>query len=93
MLIAVVDNQGASSPLQALGTPSPTNLADKLIQIQTEKPALRNTWIRSICFASFGAGVETIAITVSALFNFMLSHPGCQERIQQEIPRQGSVAR
>jgi hypothetical protein len=34
---------------------------------------------------NFGAGVETIAVTVGALINHVVSHPGCQERIHREI--------
>jgi len=39
----------------------------------------------SMCMGSFGAGVETTAITVSALLNYVMSHPGCQELVQNEI--------
>jgi cytochrome P450 len=34
---------------------------------------------------NFGAGVETIGITVSTLICNILDHPGCQEKIQAEI--------
>jgi cytochrome P450 len=34
---------------------------------------------------NFGAGVETIAITVSSLVIAIISHEGYQERIQAEI--------
>lgn len=34
---------------------------------------------------NFGAGVETIGITVSTLICKILDHPDCQEKIQAEI--------
>jgi cytochrome P450 len=63
----------------------PTTIADRLFQIQAEKPALKDHWIESACDANFSAGVETIGITISTFLDAMLSHPGCQARIQKEI--------
>jgi cytochrome P450 len=38
-----------------------------------------------MCIGNFNAGVETIGITISTFLNFVISHPGCQARIQNEI--------
>lgn len=38
-----------------------------------------------MCFTNFGAGVETTAVTVSALINHIVSHPGCQGKVQAEL--------
>lgn len=63
----------------------PTTIADKLLQIQGEKPALKDGWVKDACVQNFNAGVETIGITMSTFINFIASHPGCQEQIQREI--------
>ncbi|CAO2648458.1 Nn.00g077250.m01.CDS01 [Neocucurbitaria sp. VM-36] len=63
----------------------PTTIADKLFQIQSEKPALTTPWIKEMCFANFNAGVETIGVTISTFLAYIMSHPGCQARIQEEI--------
>ena len=42
-------------------------------------------WLTDMCIANFNAGVETIGITISTFLNFVMSHPGCIERIQKEI--------
>lgn len=63
----------------------PTTIADRLLQIQAEKPALKDSWIKDMCIGNFNAGVETIGITISTFLNYVMSHPGCQERIQKEI--------
>ncbi|KAH7319357.1 benzoate 4-monooxygenase cytochrome P450 [Rhexocercosporidium sp. MPI-PUGE-AT-0058] len=62
----------------------PTDIAAKLLQLQTEKGQLSDKWIMSMCMTNYGAGVETIGITVSALVNNIVTH-GCQDRIHQEI--------
>lgn len=38
-----------------------------------------------MCISGFNAGVETIGITISTFLSFVISQPGCQERIQKEI--------
>ncbi|KAH7396370.1 cytochrome P450 [Pyrenochaeta sp. MPI-SDFR-AT-0127] len=60
-------------------------IADKLFQIQAEKPALQDNWIKDMCISGFNAGVETIGITISTFLSFVISHPGCQEKIQIEV--------
>lgn len=59
----------------------------KLLQLHSEKAPLKNKdhWITSICLTNFGAGAETIAITVGTLIMNIVSHAGCQERVQREI--------
>ncbi|KAH8711861.1 cytochrome P450 [Phaeosphaeriaceae sp. PMI808] len=60
-------------------------IVEKLFQIQIEKPALKNAWIKDMCIAGFNAGVETIGITISTFLAFVIEHPGCQEKIRVEI--------
>ncbi len=38
-----------------------------------------------MCLTNYGAGVETIAVTVGSLINNVVTHPGCQERVHQEL--------
>ena len=68
----------------ALSVPA-RDVAAKLLQIHAEKPALKVNWLTNMTLTNFGAGVETIAITVSALICNVLDNPGCQEKIQAEI--------
>lgn len=63
----------------------PTTIADRLLQIQMERPALKDGWIKDACLQNFNAGVETIGITLSVFIDFVIAHPGCQRRIQREI--------
>ncbi|KAG4442450.1 hypothetical protein IFR05_002052 [Cadophora sp. M221] len=70
-------------------SPSPTDegpadIAAKLLQLQAEKGQLTDKWIMSMCMTNYGAGVETIGITISAFLNSIVTH-GCQERIHQEM--------
>lgn len=62
-----------------------TDIAGKLLQIQAEKPLLKDHWLTNMTLTNFGAGVETIGITVSTLVCKILDNPGCQEKIQAEI--------
>lgn len=38
-----------------------------------------------MCAANFAAGVETTSITITAFIYQILSHPGCQARLQTEF--------
>ncbi|KAK6445713.1 hypothetical protein FP744_10001962 [Trichoderma asperellum] len=62
-----------------------TDIATRLLQIHAEKPALKPHWVSEMLGTNFGAGVETTAITISSFLDFVISHPGCQEKIQREI--------
>ncbi|KAF4633223.1 hypothetical protein G7Y89_g4902 [Cudoniella acicularis] len=64
-----------------------TDILAKLLSLQSMRPLLqgKDRWISSICLTNFGAGVETIAITVGTLIANVLSRPGCQECIHAEI--------
>ncbi|KAH7403319.1 benzoate 4-monooxygenase cytochrome P450 [Cadophora sp. MPI-SDFR-AT-0126] len=62
----------------------PTDIAAKLLRLQAEKGQLTDKWIMGMCMTNYGAGVETIGITVSALVNNIVTH-GCQERIHEEL--------
>lgn len=61
------------------------DIVGKLLQIQAEKPTLKDHWLTNMVLTNFGAGVETIGITVSTLICKILDNPGCQEKIQAEI--------
>jgi cytochrome P450 len=63
----------------------PADLLEKLFQIQAGKPEFRENWLVSMVLTNFGAGVETIGITVSTLICKIIDNPGCQEKIQAEI--------
>ena len=62
-----------------------TDIVGKLLQIQAQKPMLKSHWLTNMILTNFGAGVETIGITVSTLICKILDNPGCQEKIQAEI--------
>lgn len=62
-----------------------TDIAAKLLQIHAEKPILKENWLTNMTLTNFGAGVETIGITVSTLICKILDNPGCQEKIHAEI--------
>ena len=64
--------------------PAP-DIVGKLLQIQAEKPTLKDSWLISMTMTNFGAGMETIGITVSTLICKILDNPGCQEKVQAEI--------
>jgi len=66
-------------------SPHGPTIADKLFFIRSQKPEMRDQWLINICMTNFGAGIETIAITISTFINFVLSDPECQSRIQAEI--------
>ncbi|KAH6711399.1 benzoate 4-monooxygenase cytochrome P450 [Leptodontidium sp. MPI-SDFR-AT-0119] len=61
-----------------------TDIAARLLQLQAEKGQLSDKWIMGMCMTNYGAGVETIGITIGAFVNNIVTH-GCQERIHQEI--------
>ncbi|PVH87163.1 cytochrome P450 [Cadophora sp. DSE1049] len=61
-----------------------SDIAAKLLQLQAEKGQLTDKWIMGMCMTNYGAGVETIGLTVSALVNNIVSY-GWQERIHQEL--------
>lgn len=63
----------------------PTTIADRLYQIQSENPALKQHWLASACQQNFNAGVETVGVAISTFLNYMMSTPGCQERLQKEV--------
>lgn len=63
----------------------PNDVLGKLFLLKKEKNTLKDHWVRNIALTNFGAGIETTAITVSAFMNNVVSHPGCQERIHQEL--------
>ncbi|KAH0594820.1 hypothetical protein MHUMG1_07655 [Metarhizium humberi] len=62
-----------------------TDISTRLLQIHAEKPALKPHWVAEMLGTNFGAGVETTAITISSFLDFVISHPGCQEKVQKEI--------
>lgn len=62
-----------------------TDIATRLLQIHAEKPALKPHWVSEMLGTNFGAGVETTAIAISSFLDFVISYPGCQEKIQKEI--------
>lgn len=62
-----------------------TDIISKLLVIQQEKPALLDEWIATMCATNFGAGVETTSITITAFIYQILSHTGCQAKIQVEL--------
>lgn len=62
-----------------------SDIAAKLFDLQSEKGSLSEAWIRGICMTNYGAGVETIAITVATLIDNVVTYPGCQKRIHAEI--------
>ena len=61
-----------------------TDIAAKLLKLQTEKGQLSDKWIMSMCMTNYRAGVETIGVTIGAFVNNIVIH-GCQERIHQEM--------
>ncbi|KAK0104472.1 hypothetical protein ONS95_004761 [Cadophora gregata] len=63
---------------------APPDIAAKLLQLQAEKGQLTDRWIMVMCMTNYGAGVETIGLTVSAFINNVIAY-GCQERIHQEL--------
>jgi len=42
---------------------------------------------------NFCPGVETTAITFSSLISNIVSHPGCQERVHEEIDAAGKAGK
>ena len=78
--MAVRDDKESSS----IENEHPRDIAAKLLQLQTEKGQLTDKWIMGMCMTNYGAGVETIGSTVTALVNNIVTN-GCQERIYQEL--------
>jgi cytochrome P450 len=56
------------------------------MQLQTEKGVLTDSWVTSMCMTNYGAGIETTAITISTLINFIVGQ-NCQERVHEEIDK------
>jgi cytochrome P450 len=56
------------------------------MQLQAEKGVLTDSWVTSMCMTNFAAGIETTAITISTLVNFIVGQ-NCQERAHEEIDK------
>jgi len=49
--------------------------------------------VKDACVQNFNAGVETIGITIGVFINFMINHPECVEKIQQELAQARAAGR
>lgn len=73
----------AKSPISS--DDKPTDIFGKLLQISNQREGFPLSWVASMCFTNFGAGVETTAVTVTSIVYQIVSHPGCQEKVHAEL--------
>ena len=64
---------------------SEPDMAQKLINLHKAKPDFREDWMRNMILTNFGAGMETLGVTMSSLIVKAIIHEAVQLRIQQEI--------
>lgn len=81
--ISQLDTIMSSNPMT---TPNePPNLATKLHSLHQRDPSFTERHLTDMLLTHFGAGLETLGITLSALLCNIVQRPALQARIQDEI--------
>ena len=64
---------------------SPPNLATKLLSLHEIDPLFTERHLTDVTLTHFGAGLETLGITLSAFLHNIIQRPGLQTKIQKEL--------